>query len=125
MSNDPNDNLNEYLEVLEDEESNGYKRKDDEIEFTEDITDITGVTDNIRREEKIIEEEEDDPVNQEDDNDLINSDVNNNVIETNEGNKENNGGDEITTTTHGYNLRPNQNLSYSHKYSFLSVHAGV
>jgi hypothetical protein len=32
---------------------------------------------------------------------------------------------EETQHTHKYHLRPNRRLNYSHKYSFLSVHAGV
>jgi hypothetical protein len=87
------------------------------------VIDIAEDSDNMYEEGNIIGVEEDSSAIQENHDELINA--NHNVSETYERNEGNNGENEINTTTHRYNLRPNRILNYSHKYSFLSVHASV
>jgi hypothetical protein len=90
----------------------------------ENLIDIAEYSGNAYEEEgNIIGVEEDSSKVRENHDELIQD--NPDVSEMNEQNEGNNGKDETNTTTHGNNLRPNRSLSYSHKYSFVSVHASV
>jgi len=129
MSTDPSDYLNEFLdesisEVIEDECDNISEEEENEIEMQENLVDIADDSDNIYEEEGNIEGIEEDSLKvQENHDELINENHDESEIsDQNEGNIERS---EANTTTHRYNLRPNRSLNYSHKYSFLSVHASV
>jgi len=129
MSTDPSDVLNEFFdesisEVIENECDNISEEKENEIEMQGNFVDITEELDNIYEEEGNIEGIEEDSLKvQENHDELIND--NNDVSEISEQNEGNIERNEANTTTQRYNLRPNQSLNYSHKYSFLSVHASV
>jgi len=75
------------------------------------VIDIAEDSDNMYEEGNIIGVEEDSSAIQENHDELINA--NHNVSETYERNEGNNGENEINTTTHRYNLRPNRSLNYS------------
>jgi len=134
MSSDPNDSLHDYIIDNIDDNMN-----DDERDNSEDVGNMNEEEEEIIQEEEKSDRESDkmlvDPTFMCQENENHDHDLNDNVdiedssnteYEADEREKENNEEvrdvDKTETIAHRYNLRPN---CYSHKYSFLSVHAGV